>query len=72
MGTKQSKIRDPNANVINNIEVVDHTSHLNAIWDLVMATLIISLLHLVITLYLMHKRSLRKRYSSRADNLDKI
>lgn len=72
MGNKESKIRDLNANVINNIEVIDHTSHLNAIWDLVLATLIMSSIHLVITLYLLHKRTLRKRYSSRADNLDKI
>lgn len=72
MGGSESKIEDPNANVVNNIEIVDHTQHLNAIWYLVLITLIISSLNLFLALYKLHKRSLRKKYMSRANDLQKI
>lgn len=72
MGNKESKIKNPNANVVNNIEVKDHTEHLNSIWCLLLTTLIINILHFLIAIYKIHKRSLKKKYISRADDSNKI
>lgn len=61
MGGRESKIKNPNANIVNNIKVIDHTSNLDSIWYLSLATMTISLINLLINLYLIHKRSKRKR-----------
>lgn len=72
MGGQKSKIVNPNANVINNVEIIDHTTQLDSIWYMLLIIIIISAANLIIRVYLLHKRSLRKRYISRANELDKI
>lgn len=72
MGAQKSKIEKPNANVINNLEIIDHTTQLDSIWYLLLIITVISVANLSIRIYLLHKRSLRKRYISRANELDKI
>lgn len=72
MGAKESKIEDPNANIINNVEIVDHTNHLESIWNILLITVILSATNLLIKIYLLHKKSLRKRYISRGNDLEKI
>ncbi|KAH8283390.1 hypothetical protein KR054_008070 [Drosophila jambulina] len=66
MGGKQSKADDNTANVVNTLEVVDTTPHLNAQYMLLLILVIISALNLALKLYLLHKRSLKKTYMSRA------
>lgn len=70
MGSTESKIEDPNANVINDI-VVKVESPTNYF------LIIISLLatQLLVTLYQLHKRALRKNYiraASVANDLEKV
>lgn len=72
MGGTKSKIEITNANVINNVEVIGHTPEINSVWLLLLILTIISAFNLILKLYILHKRSLRKKYASRADNLDKI
>lgn len=72
MGGKESKIDNPNANVVNNVEIIDHTTQLNSLWYLVLILTLLSAAHLLLKLYLLHKRSLRKRYASRGNDLEKI
>lgn len=72
MGHRNSKISNPTANVVNNVEVVDHTTQIDSLWYILLASTTLSAVDLLLKLYLLHKRSLRKRYTSRADNLDKI
>lgn len=72
MGGHESKIEKPNANVINNLEIIDHTDQLNSIRYLLLAITVISIADLSIRIYQLHKKSLRKRYLSRANELDKI
>lgn len=72
MGGQKSKIERPNANVVNNVEIIDHTNQLDSLWFLLLISTILSAVSLLIKIYLLHKRSLRKRYASRANELDKI
>lgn len=72
MGKTQSKVEKPNANVINNVKIVDHTQEINSLWLLLLILIILSTINLLIKIYQLHKKSLKKKYSSRADNLDKI
>ncbi|KAH8236863.1 hypothetical protein KR032_010223, partial [Drosophila birchii] len=69
MGGKQSKADDNSANVVNTIEVVDTTPQLNALYVLLLILVIISALNLALKIYILHKRSLRKIYMSRANDL---
>lgn len=72
MGGQQTKIKDPKANVINNVEVIDHTPHLDSLYNLMLVLVVISSLNLFIKVYIMHKRAMRKTYLSRGNDLDKI
>lgn len=72
MGKEQSKIEKPNANVVTNLEIVDHTQEINSLWILTLILTIITALNLLLKIYLLHKRSLRKQYMSRANDLDKV
>lgn len=72
MGQPESKLEKPNANVITNVEVVDHTARIDSLWFLLLCITVMTGANLTLKLYLLHKRSLRKKYASRADNLDKI
>lgn len=72
MGKPQSKIVNPNANVINNVEIVDHTAHIDSLWYLLLILTVLCAVNLLLKVYLMHKRSIKKRYMSRGNDLDKI
>lgn len=70
MGARESKIENPNANVINEIKVNVEIPTLYFI-------IIISILamQLLTTLYQLHKRSLRKNYfrnASMSNDIDKV
>ncbi|KAH8409638.1 hypothetical protein KR215_004885, partial [Drosophila sulfurigaster] len=69
MGGTQSKADDNTANVVNTVEIVDTTPHLNSLYVLLLILVIISAFNLVLKIYLLHKRSLRKTYMSRANDL---
>lgn len=72
MGKQQSKIVNPNANVINNVEIVDHTAQIDSLWYLLLILIVLCAVNLLLKVYLLHKRSIKKRYMSRANELDKI
>lgn len=72
MGGNPTKISNPKGNVINNVEIVDHTPHIDSLWSLILISVILQALNLLLKLYLMHKRSIKKRYISRGNDLDKI
>lgn len=70
MGGTDSKLEQPNANVINEIKV---EVQLPIIYFIII--IVILALQLLTTLYQLHKRSLRKGYAraaSVANNLDKV
>lgn len=72
MGGNPTKLSNPKGNVINNVEIVDHTSQIDSVWSLMLVSVVLQALSLLIKLYQLHKRSLRKKYESRATELDKI
>lgn len=72
MGGKNAKFENPKANIINNVEVIDHTSELNSLWYLLLISVAISAISLLLKIYILHKRSLKKAYISRANNIEKI
>lgn len=72
MGGKNAKFENPKANIINNVEVIDHTSELNSLWYLLLISVAISAVSLLLKIYILHKRSLKKAYISRANNIEKI
>lgn len=63
MGWGQSKLEKPNANVINTVKIVDHTSHLNDIWWFLLILILLSSVKLFIKLYSTHNKFLKKRYT---------
>ena len=71
MGKHQSKIDNPNANIINEVEMVQPT---NDNMYLIIITVLLSA-QLAIQVYQLHKKALLKRYlnaASVANQLDKI
>ncbi|KAH8375769.1 hypothetical protein KR200_001648, partial [Drosophila serrata] len=69
MGGKQAKADDNTADVVNTIEVVDTTPHLNSLYMILLILVIISAINLALKIYILQKRSLRKTYMSRANDL---
>lgn len=72
MGGQESKIKNPNANVINEVKIVEVESSSSIYLIIIIAILATQLLT---SLYQLHKRSLRKNYMrtlSTADHLDKV
>lgn len=72
MGGQKSKVADSPANVINNVEIVDHTSQIDSLYYVMIVLTTISAINLALKMYLLHKRSLKKQYLSRGNDLDKI
>lgn len=72
MGQKSSKIENPNANVINEIEVGQGTVNLERIEICLMIIAILTILDFALRIYSIHNRKLKKKYMSRANDLDKI
>lgn len=72
MCQSQTKLDRPTANVINEVEVLQDKINLNKIEICIIIITIIIGLNFLLRLYSMHSRRLKKRYSSRATELDKI
>lgn len=72
MGARKSKIVNPTANVINEVEVGTNVPDLMLIETLLIVIAVISTLNFVFKVYAMHSRKLKKKYQSRATDLDKI
>lgn len=72
MGGQPTKLANPRANVINNVEVIDHTPHLDSLYILILILVVLTALNLLLKVYIMHKRSMRKTYLSRGNDLDKV
>lgn len=72
MGGQPTKLANPRANVINNVEVIDHTPHLDSLYNLILILVVLTALNLLLKVYIMHKRSMRKTYLSRGNDLDKV
>lgn len=72
MGGQPTKLANPRANVINNVEVIDHTPHLDSLYSLILILVVLTALDLLLKVYIMHKRSMRKTYLSRGNDLDKV
>lgn len=68
----QTKLDRPTANVINEVEVLQNKINLDKIEICLIIVTILLGLNFVLKVYSMHTRRLRKRYSSRANELDKI
>lgn len=72
MGAQKSKIVNPTANVINEVEVGTHIPDLVLIETLLIVITVILTLNFVFKIYAMHSRKLKKKYQSKATDLDKI
>lgn len=72
MGGKTSKVKDSTANVLNVVEVMDTTPHLETQTMLISLLVVLTAVNLILKFYLLYKRTLKKRYISRANDLDKI
>lgn len=70
MGIVDVKSVDSTANVINKVEV--NNADLKLITILIAIIFIIIIGHLIYKLYKLHNRCIKKRYQSRANDLDKI
>ena len=68
----KTKLERPTANVINEVEVLQNKINLNKIEICLIVITILIGLNFVLKVYSMHTRRLKKRYSSRANELDKI
>lgn len=71
MGKEQSKIENPKANVVNEVDIIENkesTSVPYLLW------IIISLLvmQVAIKIFLLHKKSLKRKYMTRAASLAQI
>lgn len=72
MGKPLSKIENPSANVVNEVEVVQGNVNLELIeFCLIIITLLISL-NSVLRVYALHNNRLKKKYTSRANDLDRV
>lgn len=72
MGQRSTKIDRANANVINEIEVGHNEVNLETIEVCLVIITILAILNVGLSIYSMHNRKLKKKYMSRANNLDKI
>lgn len=72
MGGQKSKIENPNANVINEVKIVEVESSIQTYLIIIIA---IMAMQLLVTVYQLHKRSLKKNYTrsiSLANELNKV
>lgn len=72
MGKTESKLEKPNANVINEVEIKEDKINIQTIEICMVIITIVSLMNLVIHLYALHNKKLKKKYLSMANQLDKI
>lgn len=71
MGNTKSQIDKANANVINEIEVGE-TIDLSRIEKYLAVIVVVMLLNLAVHIYGIHRRRLKKRYLSRATDLNRV
>lgn len=72
MGGRTSKITNPTANVVNEVTVIPEGDKLFLIELCLIVMTIITCLSFALHIYSMHNKILKKKYLSRANNLDKI
>lgn len=73
MGQPESKVVKPNANVVNEVIVENNYSKdLDAIKLYLLLISIVLSTNFILSIYAMHNKKLKKKYSSRANDLDKI
>ncbi|KAH8367363.1 hypothetical protein KR084_007079 [Drosophila pseudotakahashii] len=71
-GSDDTQSKDNKANVVNDIKIVDHTEDFNALWLLLLILTITSVAQFMLTLYIKHNKLIKKRYISRANDLDRV
>lgn len=73
MGKPNSKVENPNANVVNEVLVEnDNKPELDTIKLYLLLITIILSINFALGLYAMHNKKLKKKYYSKANDLDKI
>lgn len=72
MGKPNSKVENPNANVVNEVVIQDNKSELDTIKLYLLLITIILSINFALGIYAMHNKRLKKKYYSRANDLDKI
>lgn len=72
MGGRTSKITRPTANVVNEVTVIPEGDKLYLIELCLIILTIVTCMSFGLHIYSMHNKILKKRYLSRANNLDKI
>lgn len=72
MGGKESKIDNPTANVINEVEVMENRVDLHTIELCLIIMTILIALNSILKAYAFHNKRLKKKYISRANDLDKV
>lgn len=71
MGKEQSKIVNPKANVVNEVEVVENNTS-GSLPFLLWIIIILLSIQIGLKVFLLHKKSLKRRYMARAMSMDKI
>lgn len=71
MGKEQSKIENPKANVVNEVEVTE-TNDSPSLQFLLWIIIVLMSLQIGLKIYLLHKKSLKRRYLTRATDLAQI
>lgn len=71
MGNRSTKIQDPKANVINEIEIDQKQVNTERMEICLVIITIFTVLTFALRVYAIHNKNLKKRYMSRANNLDR-
>lgn len=71
MGNEESKIQDPKANVINEVEVVDKQDS-NSLQLQLWIIIFLITIQIGLKLFLLHKKSLKRRYMNRAASMAEV
>lgn len=72
MGKHQSKIKDANANVINEVDIENNSTDLSKIEICLYILTILIGLKFVLQLYKINHKNLKKKYLSRSNDLDRV
>lgn len=72
MGGTESKINHPNANVINEVKIAYREMDLRKIEFCLYIIVVLIGLRTILHIYAMHHKTLKKKYISRANDLDRV
>lgn len=72
MGKEQSKFVRPNANVVNEVKVVEHQIDLFKIELYLILITAFVCLNFALKIYSIHNKILKKKYMSKASNLERV